>query len=90
MISPGSLLSPFKFLHQLWSDQTHIVAVPATAPGFTGNAYPLAEKDTGDVRLMFGVTTTSGAEVEIQAIEIHFKPPLQLNDPDDRGFSSPS
>jgi len=86
MFSLGSLFSPFRFLYRLWSDQTRIRPVPPIAEGCDASTYPIPGSTELSGLLMFGLTTASGARVEIQAVELHFRSPLQLTDPGDKGF----
>lgn len=81
-----SLVSPAKWLHRLYVDQTRIEISIPHAEGWSGETIPVNDGATGTGLLLFGLTTRSRHPVEITRVEVDYAAPLQLFDPGNRGF----
>ena len=82
----SSLVSPAKWLHRLYVDQTRIEISVAHAEGWSEETIPVQDRGGGVGLLLFVLTTSSKHPVEVTQIEVDYAAPLQLLDPGNRGF----
>jgi hypothetical protein len=82
----NTVIAPLKWIYSLFADRTFITIVGQEP--FNGPAEALLVYDQGGHRgeLRFGVTTTSKGPLELTRVEVDYAAPLQLQDPERRGF----
>jgi len=82
----NAVFSSLKWLYSLCLDRTRIVVLFPRAANWSWDSVPVSNAGNDTGLFMFSITTRSKKSVEVVRVEVHYAAPLQLHDPDSRGF----
>lgn len=82
----GAIVSPLKWLYNLFGDQTKVEVNVPFAENLEWKSIPIQDQGLNTGLLMFSITTCSRHPVEVTQVEVHYRAPFQLFDPGSRGF----